>query len=772
MMIALFLSGAARAEAVPANRHICQAQINSLEGEADGESRLEITIYTSSLESGQHQPVTTSVYVASERGQVDTFTLLEGLSGSYLAGYENKIFKVETDNRGMAKIGLSSRIRGQAKIALGLEPKGDFAQNNIYQYVTGALKNGEAVQVFGEFTVEFVPGSIETITLKGVKDSKGKTNYDLSKKIYDKNILANGSDYYELTFVLQDKKNNPIANKKVSFLPNRPGMSLSEVRDVSNNAGEVRVRVASLDNEKGTYDEPLTIQVKAGTKSLTVPLQFHSVKPQKIRLSRMGLPKEVPIKMAHYKNMPKISLYFDDAFDNPVDPVHVKNDYLSFINFEWVEKPEGSQVKDNYCKIDQKYIDAMGDLFEIYLPENLDKEGKYTLRVSLDNGSKAEFSFQGVKMGTVKELYISSFVQSMPLGGVKSKKVTEIFRVDEKGVRYRILEDDIPQDLLFTVSRVNLVQSVGSKGEITSKTEEEDTGKFVVTVVDKKYNVTGEYFMGINKRLQGIRVDAPGSPLEIGKFHSLPISFVDTDGEPVGYGEELLVSMGNPKVTYQLRSVVQRPDGVMAFAKRGSRFRVDMVNKGQSSINVFCDTPGTYEFIVLLDITKTVGSSSTTQTYLASFPVTFAAAEALQKRESALFFGASAYMAEGKIFSAASPPRLVEGVTYVPLDALEGLLDLKIRKSTEDGSFILERFEKKVLVKEGEKTFRVLKDSVSSEDVTGEMGGLPFREGDVLYLPLRGMAQAFLYNLEALENEEGLLAGVRLIYEGYAGKIL
>ncbi|MBZ4655007.1 MAG: hypothetical protein JG781_2364 [Peptococcaceae bacterium] len=87
--------------------------------------------------------------------------------------------------------------------------------------MTVDLKNGAAVQVFGEFEVEFVHSGIEKITLKGVKDSKGKTNYDLNKEIYDKSILANGIDYYELTFFLGDKMNNPVVGQKVNFSVNR-----------------------------------------------------------------------------------------------------------------------------------------------------------------------------------------------------------------------------------------------------------------------------------------------------------------------------------------------------------------------------------------------------------------------------------------------------------------------------------------------------------------------------------------------------------------------
>lgn len=712
--------------ALAADRFNSIVKVDKTKIEASEDKKAKFTIY---LRNNNKADLTgNTVYVASDRGKTENF---------YLEGAK-KFFKkanfyefVDEDKDGKIEFHVSSGVAGKARIAVGFTDK-------VYDYLNDSKISAAGAKVIATKIIDFTAGNVAKIEC-----------VDISSKS-DSMPRANGIDYCEITFRVVNDSGASVEGEKVIFDANQTNVTFDKKSAVSDEVGEVKVRVystecyskdelevtAKIGNTKGTTKG---YKVKKGS---TNKLQFDPPQPHYLKV-KMSTPNNVTIDKDMEEKDFKITAC--DRFDNNIYYSNKNYEIEKDISVDVIKEPEDSDIETE-LKI------SMGSP-RLYI-KNIQEEGYYCIRLSPDNGDYLDICFTVKEQGEVTRFELEYKETVMPLGG--KTKIPKIIRYDKEDVEYELTESDISSDIIFSVSDSSIVSEISPKGELTfikDDPKKDYTGEILITAIDKANDLTANYLLQINREPVNIRLAAP-TLIKTGETAKVRLQLIDREGRVVSLGQKY--SVADPTFVIE-----EKPEDSFVKTYKASMFSNNMREKGQTNIEVTCNKVGTVKLAVVLDITQGSGKNKkTVHKFAQTVLVNFGEKKAAFTDEVKMYIGVPGYYADGNLHTMDGAPFIDNNRTYVPLRATAELFGAEVKWQSDTQEIILDNQEKEVSIKVGSNLVKV------SNSPTILADGTPQILDGRTYVPFRVIGEVFGAFVDPIIDEDNNVTGVQFrLYE-------
>jgi len=720
--------------------------------EADGEERARFRVQVK--DSDNNEVLGATIYAASSRDcdifyEKDSDEQKEScVPGGYYYSFTDE------DNDGKIEFEVSSILGGEAKIAAGFNDK-------VFKYLTrDDVSSGEA-KIIDTKTVNFQTTEIAIIELIEIEGDNGDYtidgpdgtpgDYEYKTVKSDAYVKANDSDYYELTFRVTNAGGNPISGVEVDFSMNQISTRIDYDTNVTDEDGEVKVRVYSSEafyRGKSTASE-FELKAEADKKKANVMLNFDPISPEEIYVS---MASKLNMFVAKEQVDKEISFYIRDKDENKI--VYSSLDELKEdLEMEIIEKPADSEMEE-YEDFQLK-PSSMKKNVTLKIP-SFDEEGNYVVKLKLkhNNNEDAEkvFSFVVKEQGDITELKLEYEESIIALDSTTD--VPTITRVDAEGFEYELTEDDIKNDIIFGASPIDKVASISNTGEITLVDEDDEkdyTGELLITAVDRKENLTATWLMKAQKKPRGIKLVPPtiAVPNEVAY---VSIQLVDENENVVALGQDL--KKRYPKVTNFI--VLEKPEGANVSTDDGSMFYTKLREEGMANLEVGCDKEGNVKLMVLLDVKYNDG---TLYTFAKDVVITFSEKKACFNDEVKMLIGIPAYYVDGEMKIMDAAPFIEDGRTYVPLRCVAEVFDAEIDWKQETQTITLDNGERTVSMKIGSSLIQ------SNNSPTIMCDGAPQIVEGRTYVPFRVIGGIFGAYVEPITDDNNNVTGVEIRME-------
>lgn len=766
-----------------ADRFASTLSVDKTKVEASGDKAVKFTVY---VREADYDKSTDAVYIASERTTSDKFEVTVGENVSYFkangsAGTSDDYAFIGVEPKdGKVEFKMTSTVAGDAVVAVGLLPEGEFKDNNIYKYLVDSNVTAAQAKVIGTKTITFQATSVENILPVNVK-TRGKdvpinltkkpngnypTEYTLPSDLVEE-VKANNSDYYEVTFQVVNKVGAPVEGEDVEFSTNKSNAKLNKSEATTDEIGQVKVRVYA--EKSGNYE----LQARAGNTTFKLVLNFT---PSSI--DNFEVVKELPEKIAYNKSAPanfRIQLKdgngnnFDLA-DSAAAKALVSDDD---IRFEWKTKPSDSDLGDDEFKNESSLISEDNGQLKVTLPK-LDAEGKYVLRVSLANGKTHEFAFEAKEQGKIVRITFSYDQKTLALGATTG--TPSVKRIDAEGVEY----DATKSDLDFTVNDYKLVAAGwdidANDGKVKATDNDDYTGTLVVTVVDTKEDLSASTEIVIADTAVGFDLVPQADVFPVGGEGKVSLVMKDRKGNNVAIGDDADII----DVDY---FVISKPEGAQVSVEESSQFAKQLKQKGESTLSVFSNKAGEAEITIVLDYTvqedkevwKQVGETwkwvNEPQTVAKKMSSTVKVNFGEPKEEViygaknvTMFIGSTGFVADGTAGTMDQAPFIQDNRTFVPLRAVATALG-----ATNEDTMWDPATQTITLVRPDLTATMTIGNNVitlsNGQTVVADVAPFIVAETGRTVIPFRAIAEAFGADVEAVFGADGTTTAVTFTQE-------
>lgn len=687
--------------AADANRFASQLEVDGTTVDATGEDFAEVTVYL--FDGSNNRATDRSVYIASNRVDCEKFyaededTLLDEVSTYDV--YESAI-----SESGKVEINISSLIAGKAKFAVGLVTPDGNDETSLYEYLLGTSDvTAETVGLIDTFEVTFVASGIDEVVVDEIKD---KAEADVTSDA--STMTANGSDYYEIAFQVQNKANAGISGEDVKFTVNRSGARLNKTTATTNAQGIVKVKVYAdkADTFKvkatcGKESKEATVEFLAGT---SFEIELVDDNNQKIALDQKN--KEFEVKISDLRGNESV---FDDAsaFDSVMEAIEV------------VTEPKGSDIegKCSYA------LNSDGD--PVIKISEFKKEGDYVVRAGLDNGKYVDIKFTVKEQGDIETLTLEYDEKSIMLEGKTGAPTVK--QLDAEGISL-----EVDSGLEFFSSDLDIA-TVSSTGVVTAGDDPDFLGEVTITVVDTNEKKTASTVITVCDYARALVLEAPKATVP-GETAKVTVKTVDKKGNVVAVGNDISSIATDAWI-------VSGPAGSSKSADFDSDFEKDLKQTGEGILEVDCDQDGTVKVQIKVAI-DFVTADDITLSGTVEVPFSKAAAPmpAVGAKNVTMFIGNVAYVQDGVAKVTDVAPFIKDDRTFVAIRPIADAFGCEIGWDEATQTVTLTREDVTVTIVIGSSDITLVRDGVTTT-VTADVPA--FIENGRTVLPFRAIGNAF-----------------------------
>lgn len=670
-----------------ANRFASKVETDKTSVDADNSSFVKFTVYL--FDDANGIATNSKVYVASSRATTDKFYQSDGTTALTLVA--DNVFETPVATDGKIEFKVKSAIAGAAKIAVGLPTSTVSGATSLYQYLTGnSIATADTVKLIATKDITFVNSGVDEVVFNSATTSATTT--------------ANGLDYYELKFQVQDKANAGIPGQEVTFSVNKLGATLSATTATTDLFGFAKVKVYA------TKADTFTVQASSGGKSATQAVTFAA-----------GGPFDIALKS---DNNQKVAL----AQTNKTFEFEVKDIQGNRITFATDNAAAGAVsasvvTEPTDSSISVTVVKSADDNANLKIA-SFSKEGNYKVRAKLANGKYADVSFTVKKQGDITGLTLSYDETSLPVSG-KSGAPT-VKRVDAEGVSLEVASPYDNIDFYTSNSDLATMGSGVTKGHVYATTNSDNApGTVTITAIDTSNKKTASFSFTINKPAIGIQLVAPAAATEIGTTALVTIKTVDKNGNVVALGSQAGTQAG----TYY---VLGKPSGAIASAADGTDFSDNLKQKGQATIKVDSNKAG--------DVTIQVVLGAWTGTTTVKFVEPAPPKVVIGAKAVTMFIGATGYVQDSAAKVTDVAPFIKDGRTFVAVRPLAEAFGAQIGWNAATQTVTLTRSDMTLTIVIGSNAITKVAGGVTTT-VTADVPAF-IKDGRTV-LPFRAVGEAF-----------------------------
>jgi hypothetical protein len=706
---------------------------------ADFDDKIEFDVFVGSSDGAAALP--TTIEVASLRGVTDVIYLDSDTAGTKAtisihattgvatvtpaAGWDGWLgFEIKSSLPGATKF--AARITGDVTKPDSIP---DFLAGKTNVTATSANIIADTAGVYA-VPMTFTTRSANNIIMSTV------TN----------NVFANGASYAEVKAVVT-AGNAPVSGATVNFSLDKSGATLGATSATTDVKGEAKVKVfatkaqtykvtAKVDGvDAATAVNPYDATVKADETKVT----FNSPGITGITAESTDNQKVARVSSGTLK----FKYNFTDANGNIVTLANVgygttAGNFNALTDIAGAElrvvtKPSGAAISEKPAVGSDlnvaPAINADGELEIIFNKSKLDKDGDYSIRLTLANGKSVIYNFNVKKQGTITGMTLAYKSATMPAGTGNVLSVDEVKLVDAEGyatdaasVTYSIDNNKIA-DIHDGTKLINGLAKTKGTIELINN----DTGVINVTAIDTDKKFVANATVTVEKAAASLKVTAP-TYNKVGEDAKVTVQLIDLDGKAVA-------GAGTVAVTHNAY-ITSKPEGAIASVETGTTVTADFNNKGNYTFNVTSNTVGA----VGVQVTAVTANG---KVYTGKGTVNFGDVATAQKPLT-MFIGSTNYMVGGAPAITDAAPFIQNGRTFVAVRPIGDALGATINWDAATQTVTLTKPGEVVTIVIGASTIKIDRAGVVTEYPTDAPAQI--KDGRT-YLPFRAIGEAMGYEV-------------------------
>ena len=428
------------------------------------------------------------------------------------------------------------------------------------------------------------------------------------------------------------------------------------------------------------------------------------------------------------------------AYNLAVNETNPKAKYASF-----TQKPAGSTLKDaDITIVALKSGDEYNGKYAVKVAKAFDKEGTYEIKLVLDNGNYVTVPFEIKEFQTPVKLILNYRQESIELGGKST--VPTIKYADVNGTTQKAANK---VDLAATGYAIDEFATEKTDtlgiGQLTVKNDEKYIGQTItVTAVDSRYNLVATTSLLVADEAQAIEFNS--TTAAVNANNKIGFQIVDSLGNKVAVGQ-------NAESINVSFVVLDKPEDakVSAILFGGTD---DLRTKGQGTMALTSNKKGdvTIQIVTTVKVKNDNKSGLNTKYYTGT--QTFKVGnEAGTKTQVVMSIGSHELVKNGAVSTIDAAPMIQDNRTFVPFRALAEAFGATVEFDATNNTVTAKLDGTTVVLTIGSSVMTV-GDEAKTLDVA------PFISGDRTMVPVRAVAEAFGFNVEATSNPDGTTADV------------
>ena len=701
--------------------------------------------FTLDLLDREEDNTTGTVYIwaVNENGTVTSaLNVVDGNSADI-----NNVFTYDVEDNKTKTVKVQFNRTGKYKVYAGLKDDdaddsvGDLNKFNcVFSTITvkTSAANPEDYKAQATFgagenkvvTDETVADKVFTVTTTET-DKEGKPVEKVNDAIL--NVVPNNVMEEKVTvdFEYQEKA---LKGKTVKIETNSSSIEVSKETATTNSQGRIDVNVSA--SVEGNYE--IDFIIDGVTWTLKVQVGNTSA-------AYIETVKEPSAPLALFDTMENDTIEFSitDINGNTVTNKNavglgktLANDNGKYIVL--TEKPADSDLESEdltlaYNETDRAwYLDGVG---------NMDAEGKYEVKVILENGDYAIATWEVKKFQKPVELRIQYATKTVELGGNITGKMVY---VDANGVQKVAKDAEFAATGYAVASATKLTGDNAGKGRVVVKSDEKYVGsKINVTAVSEKYDLVGTAELTVAEGASDITfVDKTA---EVNVNNKLAWNVVDVNGNKVALGSDI-------KTTEIKYVVLDKPEGAKV-STNDVTVQKDLISKGEGKLALTSNKVGNVAVQVVLKAVYNTTNNETAQTKYYTGTQIFAVGNGSVGDVVVMSIGSNEIIVNDAKATIDAAPIVQNDRTYVPFRALAEAFGAEVAYDEATQAVTAELNGVTVVMTIGSATY-----TVNGAEKTMDVA--PFINGSRTMVPVRFVAEAFGIKVIPTYDENGATADI------------
>lgn len=673
------------------------------------------------------------IWAVNENGTVTS--ALNVIDGDAKEAGINNVFTYKVTDKETKTVKLQFNRSGKYKVYAGLKDEGDDSVSDLNKFncvfstitvKTSAAdpENYTAVATFDKTTTDVTKAdNVFTVT-------EGKTTSDAVLHVIPNNVME---DKVTVKFEYKDKA---LKNKNVKIETNSSSIEVSKETATTNSQGKIDVDVSA--SVEGSYEIDFVIDGVAWTLKVQVG---------NTSAAYIDTVKEPSAPLALFDAMENDTVEFTitDINGNTVTDRNglgktVANDNGKYIVL--TTKPSDSDLVSEdltlaYNATDRAwYLDGVG---------NMDAEGKYEVKVILENGDYATAAWEVKRFQKPVELKIQYATKTVELGGNITGKMVY---VDENGVQKVAKDAEFAATGYAVASATKLSGDSAGKGRVVVKSDEKYVGaKITVTAVSEKYDLVGTAELTVAEGASDIAFASKTA--EVNVNNKLTWNVVDVNGNKVALGSDI-------KTTEIKYVVLDKPEGAKV-STNDVTIQKDLISKGEGKLALTSNKVGNVAVQVVLkavyDPTSDSSNNETLQVKYYTGTQIFAVGTGSAGDVVVMSIGSHEIVINDKTSTIDAAPMIQNDRTYVPFRALAEAFKAEVAYDEATQAVTAKLNGVTVVMTIGSATYTV-------NGVEKTMDVAPFINGSRTMVPVRFAAEAFGIKVIPTYNPDGSTADI------------
>lgn len=606
------------------------------------------------------------------------------------------------------------------------DAKGDTTAEVVKN--TAKMKQGNSKIVVNALATD--PRETYTATISGDFWSNSETLRDGETSKQAISVKANNVAYRNVTVTMKNEGNR-LVGKTVNIETNSANLTASKKSAVTNSMGQIDFDLSG--SREGTY------YVFLSCDGFEVKLQVTVGNTAAAYIAVDSQP-DAPIALYGNEEDLDIKVSLTDINGNVVKDGNVEGVHNAFDNttkyVSFTEKPAGTNLKDKdlslaYNKDNEYYVKVA---------QTFDKEGSYEIKIVLDNGNYVTVPFEVKRFETPVQILLDYNQTSIELNGTSN--IPTVKYVDANGTK-----QSAKNKVTIAATGYAIAKFDTTNGQITVKNDEKYIGQTItVTAVDSRYNLTATQTLTVADEAQNIKFDTTSA--KVNANNKIDFHVVDANGNTVALGNNATVKEINFIIT-------SKPEGAKVSAVVSGNAEKDLKSEGKATMALTSDKVGDVTVQVLVSV-EAVSENSTTglvNKYYTGTETFKVGKEAGNKTQVVMSIGSHELVKNGEVSTIDAAPMIQDNRTFVPFRALAEAFGATVEFDATNNTVTAKLDGTTVVLTIGSSVMTV-GDEAKTLDVA------PFISGDRTMVPVRAVAEAFGFNVEATSNPDGTTADV------------
>ena len=546
-----------------------------------------------------------------------------------------------------------------------------------------------------------------------------------------------------LKFKLIDKNGKALTGKKVAIETNSSNLTVSDSSVTTTALGTFEFDVEGA--REGNYK----IYISCGSFSTTVDVTIGATSAAYINVSKEPTS---PIDLAGASNLNKIVEFTltdingnlvtadnDGLFAGASNAKTASTNYVSILS-----KPAASNLKNSDLSLMVKPKGEGVDNTKATISlgnKTLSAEGTYVFKVALDNGNYATATVEVKEFATPTSILLTYTAPSVELGG--TARINDLKYVDANGVT-----KDCINYVSLAANGYAIQEFDGNTGDVKVKTDEKYLGSAItVTAVDERYNLTASAELRVVAEAAALSFSTDS--ISVNNNNTITVSLVDSEGNRVALSNN--EDKQDATISYV---ILDRPEGAKVSANTAAADN-NLLTSGTFKMNLVSSKEGKVTVQVMAKVTnrKAEGSASQVTKYYTGTQTFTVGKEAGTKTQVVMSIGSHELVKNGVVSSIDAAPMIQDNRTFVPFRALAEAFGATVDFEATTNTVTAKLDGTTVTLTIGSSVMTV-GDEAKTLDVA------PFISGDRTMVPVRAVAEAFGFNVEATSNPDGTTADV------------